>query len=72
MCDIQVLTMVPANSNDSMVDCTIPQASGKMGVCVSMMVMLLDDTRTSFVTTSLDNVVCGTFSLDVYHANCTL
>ena len=61
-CDSQVLSIVPANSNDPMVNCTIPQASGKMGVCVSMMVLLLDDTRTSFVKTSLDNVVCLSFS----------
>ena len=49
--------MVPANSNDSMVDCTIPSANGKMGVCVSMLVLLLDDTRTPFVTSTLTNVV---------------
>ncbi|BDA40607.1 probable serine/threonine-protein kinase CTR1 at N-terminal half [Coccomyxa sp. Obi] len=61
----EVLSMVPANSNDAVVDCTIPQASGKMGVCVSMMVLLLDDTRTSFVTTSLDNVAVT--QADVLH-----
>ena len=54
---MQVLDLVAANANDSMVDCTIPMAGGNWGICASMLMMLQDDTRATFVKSTLVNVV---------------
>ncbi len=54
---LQVLDLVPANANDSMVDCTIPNAGRNWGVCTSMLMLLQDDTKTNFVKSTLVNVV---------------
>lgn len=49
--------MVPANKNDSMVGCTIPAAGPNWGMCASVLMMLQDDTRTTFVNSTLVNAV---------------
>ena len=54
---MQVLDLIPANANDSMVDCTIAGAGNNWGLCASMMMMLLDDTKTSFVKSTFLPVV---------------
>lgn len=54
---VQVLDLVAANANDSMVDCTIPGAGGNWGMCASMLMMLQDDTKATFVKSTLVNVV---------------
>lgn len=54
---MQVLDLVAANANDSMVDCTIPVAGGNWGICASMLMMLQDDTKATFVKSTLVNVV---------------
>ena len=54
---LQVLDLVAANANDSMVDCTIFGAGGNWGICASMLMMLQDDTKATFVKSTLVNVV---------------
>ena len=54
---MQVLDLVAANRNDSMVDCTIPSAGGNWGICASMLMMLQDDSKATFVKSTLVNVV---------------
>lgn len=54
---MQVLDLVAANANDSMVDCTLPGAAGNWGICASMLIMLQDDTKATFVKSTLVNVV---------------
>lgn len=54
---MQVLDLIPANANDSMVDCTIAGAGNNWGLCASMMMMLQDDTKTSFVKSTFLPVV---------------
>jgi hypothetical protein len=64
-CDAQVLDVVPANDNDSMVGCAIPAAGPSWGMCASVLMMLQDATKTTFVNSSFVNVVsltpCGSF-----------
>lgn len=57
VCGAQLLYMVPANGNDSVVDCTIQQANGKMGVCINMLILLLDDTRLPFLNSTFVDMV---------------
>ena len=54
---LQVLDLVAANANDSMVDCTLPNAGGNWGICASMLMLLQDDTKATFVKSTLVNVV---------------
>jgi len=54
---MQVLDLVAANGNDSMVDCTLPGAGGNWGMCVSMLFMLQDDTKATFVKSTFVSVV---------------
>lgn len=58
----QVLDLVAANGNDSVVDCTIPGAGMRWGMCASMLMMLQDDTKTTFVKGTLGAVVKLTHS----------
>ena len=53
----QMLYMVQANANDSVVGCTIPAGVGRMGLCVNMLFLLLDDTRLPWLNATLVNVV---------------
>ena len=54
---MQVLDLIPANGNDSMVDCTIAGAGHNWGLCASMLVMLQDDSKVAFVKSTLLSVV---------------
>ena len=54
---MQVLYMVPANANDSVVGCTIPTGTGRMGLCVNVLFLLLDDTRLPWLNATLVDVV---------------
>jgi hypothetical protein len=54
---LQVLYMVQANVNDSVVDCSIPAAAGRMGLCVNALLLLLDDTRLNWLNSTLTDVV---------------
>jgi hypothetical protein len=43
--------------SDTVVGCTIPQAKGRMGMCVNILFLLLDDTRLPWLNATLVNVV---------------
>ena len=45
--------------NDTVVGCTIDQANGRMGMCVNILFLLLDDTRLPWLNATLVNVVCA-------------
>ena len=54
---LQVAYIVQANVNDSVVDCSIPAAAGRMGLCVNALLLLLDDTRLPWLNSTLTDVV---------------